>query len=391
MTELVFHQTLAMTEKASNGQIERMSAYLLLATITGSGQDEMLNPLATDPFDLLIAASCNCHTRDVVSNSGALEFFVLLEIVRVVMELFKPAGLIVRENINPTITTTPPPLISFCGELIRSYYVACTHSEKSRMFLQSLYQRKLLTLTYLSEGNLASLMRNQIQLFKRRVKLANQCCVGLLSSCWTEEAIDMAYVNITTNKLKSKETLEIACRLTKQYALHTRRIVDIEIRRWTSACEKFTQFPRSLLDINANIRLVPLQLKRPGSYKLIDLPNNYQDLLERGLATMCRRCNTVPVNPAICLICGEFVCASTYCCMRDGKGECSLHMARCGLEVGMYLIIKECTVLLFHRHKGCGINVGLKRGKPQFLNQARYNQLQKNVAFARNSHCSETG
>ncbi|KAJ3033774.1 hypothetical protein HK097_004730, partial [Rhizophlyctis rosea] len=60
----------------------------------------------------------------------------------------------------------------------------------------------------------------------------------------------------------------------------------------------------------------------------------------------------------------------------------------CGGDIGMYLLIKKCIVLILHVDNGNFMNppyldahgevdVGLRRGRPQYLNMKRYDELRK--------------
>lgn len=61
---------------------------------------------------------------------------------------------------------------------------------------------------------------------------------------------------------------------------------------------------------------------------------------------------------------------------------------RCTGPIGIFLLVKKCVVLLLHGQKGYfhpppyidahgEADLGLKRGKPLFLNDTRYNELVK--------------
>ncbi|KAJ3020715.1 hypothetical protein HKX48_000314 [Thoreauomyces humboldtii] len=121
---------------------------------------------------------------------------------------------------------------------------------------------------------------------------------------------------------------------------------------------------------------------------LIILPHRLDELFEESVRRVCKRCKQVPSDPALCLLCGTFVCSQSYCCQDEDKGECHIHARECGGDVGMFFIIKKCVIYLMHNENGCFIHppyldshgevdVGLRRGRPQFLNQKRYDELGK--------------
>ncbi|ORX62464.1 hypothetical protein DM01DRAFT_1315943 [Hesseltinella vesiculosa] len=135
-------------------------------------------------------------------------------------------------------------------------------------------------------------------------------------------------------------------------------------------------------------RLLRLQLNLPTPFSLVTLPYRMDQLLEESSRRICRNCKTVPEDPALCLFCGTIVCGRRFCCMQDSQGECNLHMRACGGEVGLYMVIKECLILLLHDNGGTIMSapyldshgeadIFLKRGAPQYLNIKRYEQLRQ--------------
>lgn len=73
----------------------------------------------------------------------------------------------------------------------------------------------------------------------------------------------------------------------------------------------------------------PVRLDYPGVYYMAQLPQ-ILDLMWQGndAALTCSRCNTMPADPAICLICGTLCCHQSYCCRGTDwsqRGECNMH------------------------------------------------------------------
>ncbi|KAI8906762.1 hypothetical protein EDD86DRAFT_192660 [Gorgonomyces haynaldii] len=131
-----------------------------------------------------------------------------------------------------------------------------------------------------------------------------------------------------------------------------------------------------------------IEIEYPHLYDLIPLPHALESLLESSVKRKCRKCNQVPGDPAICLICGDLVCSQSFCCGEEHRGECNIHMSQCGGFVGLYFVIKKCAVLVLSNQLGYFLNppyldihgevdLGLRRGKPQFLNDKRYQVLKK--------------
>jgi E3 ubiquitin-protein ligase UBR1 len=73
----------------------------------------------------------------------------------------------------------------------------------------------------------------------------------------------------------------------------------------------------------------------PAVYRLTRLPLMLDNLFGSHALT-CPRCNTVPVDAAICLICGTTCCMQSHCCMdaeNNTRGECNLHTRECVMSV----------------------------------------------------------
>ncbi|KAI8880376.1 hypothetical protein K501DRAFT_224899 [Backusella circina FSU 941] len=154
-------------------------------------------------------------------------------------------------------------------------------------------------------------------------------------------------------------------------------------------CHHLVTFSTTTSAISNTVVLQYLKLFLPIRQKLVTLPYRLDELFDESLKRVCLRCNTVPEYSAICLICGQFVCARRFCCTENERGECNIHMRTCGGDIGMYLIIKDCFILLLHRDGGGTVmgapyldshgepDLFLKRGTPQYLNTKRYEQLQQ--------------
>ncbi|KAI9471425.1 hypothetical protein BDB00DRAFT_239489 [Zychaea mexicana] len=129
-------------------------------------------------------------------------------------------------------------------------------------------------------------------------------------------------------------------------------------------------------------------LDLPTPLSLIRLPTRLDALMDESMRRICPRCKTVPTDPAVCLLCGTFVCAQSFCCSEGEEGECNLHMLECGGEIGLYLLIKRCSLLVLHNENGWfmqapyldahgEVDEGLRRGRPQFLAAKRYADTRK--------------
>ncbi|KAJ1666955.1 E3 ubiquitin-protein ligase ubr1 [Coemansia sp. RSA 1646] len=158
---------------------------------------------------------------------------------------------------------------------------------------------------------------------------------------------------------------------------------------WLRELRLFRRRHGSSLSLGAGHTMaVPVNM--PTLFSLVELPDRFEDLFERSAKAFCPRCNGVPSDPALCLLCGTFICAQSFCCEEDGIGECNMHMKTCGGSVGMYLLVKKCGLLLLHHDNGCfmsapyldqhgEVDLGLKRGRPLFINRVRYEEMRKLV------------
>ncbi|CEJ03530.1 hypothetical protein RMCBS344292_17511 [Rhizopus microsporus] len=129
-------------------------------------------------------------------------------------------------------------------------------------------------------------------------------------------------------------------------------------------------------------------LHLPTPLYLIALPKRLDRLFDESMRRVCHKCGTVPSDPALCLLCGTFVCAQSFCCAEEEEGECNLHTAECGGEIGIFLYVKRCVLLLLHNGNGWFMNApyldphgevdqGLRHGRPQYLNSKRYAEIRK--------------
>jgi hypothetical protein len=118
-------------------------------------------------------------------------------------------------------------------------------------------------------------------------------------------------------------------------------------------------------------------------FTLAPLPLDYTelhlDLMNRMGAAVAEK----ELKPALCLLCGEVLDA-------DGKGLCTAHAKQCGLGVGMFFLLQDCSVVLMHGPRASylpspyvddhGERHGHFRGRPLYLNQARVKVLRSIVA-----------
>ncbi|KAJ2309235.1 E3 ubiquitin-protein ligase ubr1, partial [Coemansia sp. RSA 2705] len=158
---------------------------------------------------------------------------------------------------------------------------------------------------------------------------------------------------------------------------------------WLRDLRQFRRRHASPMSLGAGFTMaVPVCMPTP--YSLVELPEGFEVLFERSAKAFCPRCNSVPSDPALCLLCGNFVCVQGFCCQEDGIGECNMHMKTCGGTIGVYLLVKKCGLVLLHHDNGCfmsapyldqhgEVDLGLKRGRPLYLNHGRYEEMRRLV------------
>lgn len=129
----------------------------------------------------------------------------------------------------------------------------------------------------------------------------------------------------------------------------------------------------------------------PHVRKLVDLPEDYSDLINTVLTFTCpNNDRDESRNPTMCLVCGVTLCSMTYCCQYEIEGNtvgaCTYHAHECGAGVGVFLRIRECEILLLGVNKGSFVSApyldkygetdqGLRRGNPLKLCPERYQKF----------------
>ncbi|KAJ3313237.1 hypothetical protein HDV04_002221 [Boothiomyces sp. JEL0838] len=119
-------------------------------------------------------------------------------------------------------------------------------------------------------------------------------------------------------------------------------------------------------------------------YELIELPYKLERIFEDALVRKCVNCqkgkgspNLVPREPAICLLCGEFVCVQDYCC---GEVVDEMQTGECNIHKKKYLNVNldnGCMLNPPYLDAHGEVDIMLQRGNPQFLNLKRYDELRK--------------
>lgn len=130
----------------------------------------------------------------------------------------------------------------------------------------------------------------------------------------------------------------------------------------------------------------------PDVRKLVDLPDDYSDIINTVLTFSCPNNDREETsrNPTMCLVCGMTLCSMTYCCQYEIEGQtvgaCTHHALECSAGVGIFLRIRECELLIIGYNKGSyalppyldkygETDQGLRRGNPLKLCHERYQKL----------------
>ncbi|KAM6935004.1 E3 ubiquitin-protein ligase ubr3 isoform 2-T2 [Xenentodon cancila] len=122
--------------------------------------------------------------------------------------------------------------------------------------------------------------------------------------------------------------------------------------------------------------------------RLLQLPDNYNIIFQYYHRKACTACKKVPKDPALCLVCGAFVCLKGVCCKQQGICECVLHSQHCGAATGIFLLINASVIIIIRGHRFClwgsvyldahgEEDRDLRRGKPLFLCEERYRVLEQ--------------
>mmetsp|Transcript_26267 Transcript_26267/g.39764 ORF Transcript_26267/g.39764 Transcript_26267/m.39764 type:complete len:3039 (+) Transcript_26267:216-9332(+) len=138
--------------------------------------------------------------------------------------------------------------------------------------------------------------------------------------------------------------------------------------------------------------------KDEPTHCLIRLPKSFVELYGLVNKVKGREGTTMEDNDdvgnaetAICLLTGSVMRSGsprrTYNRSVRPPGTCTLHARQAGSGIGIFFLVQKCTVLLMHNNKSAysaSVYVdqhgeedpGLRRGRPLFLNEARYKALE---------------
>ncbi|XP_078489238.1 E3 ubiquitin-protein ligase ubr3 [Ciona intestinalis] len=174
------------------------------------------------------------------------------------------------------------------------------------------------------------------------------------------------------------------------------------ITRW---CDAINNFVRT--DVVISRQLINTR-KEWFPPKLVELPHEYSVLFQRYRQVECDKCKTVPKDPALCLVCGSYICYKSKCKFDETEPELQETMARlleanrrlrqdnaasrhsktCGAGTCILLLINSSIVVVIRGSRACiwgtlyldvhgEEDKGWKRGKPLFLKRERLELLER--------------
>lgn len=75
---------------------------------------------------------------------------------------------------------------------------------------------------------------------------------------------------------------------------------------------------------SSSLKTLLVQDPQWAAPRLLQLPDNYNIIFQYYHRKACTACKKVPKDPALCLVCGAFVCLKGVCCKQQGICECVL-------------------------------------------------------------------
>ena len=122
---------------------------------------------------------------------------------------------------------------------------------------------------------------------------------------------------------------------------------------------------------------------------MLRVPKSFDQMFQYYHKRKCKKCERVPKDPTVCLMCGTFLCMKETCCRDDVSGLCETvhHANTCGGGTGIFLCINSSTILVIRGKRACiwgsfYLDVfgeedrDLKRGKPLYLHPERFQLLE---------------
>ncbi|XP_029716977.1 E3 ubiquitin-protein ligase Ubr3 [Aedes albopictus] len=141
-----------------------------------------------------------------------------------------------------------------------------------------------------------------------------------------------------------------------------------------------------------------IEWKQP---RLLGLPREYERLFTHYHEQPCPKCQNVPKESSICLLCGTIVCLKQACCKEQECCEAVRHSISCGGGTGIFLVVTSTYIIIIRGRRAClwgslylddydEEDRDLKRGKPLYLSEDRFNLLESQWLSHRFAHTKHT-
>ncbi|KAJ8687402.1 hypothetical protein QAD02_023196 [Eretmocerus hayati] len=135
--------------------------------------------------------------------------------------------------------------------------------------------------------------------------------------------------------------------------------------------------------------------------KLLNLPREYEKIFTYYHERQCRQCYSVPQEISVCLLCGTIVCLKQNCCKQANVCEAVQHSIDCGGGTGIFLVVTSTYIIVIRGRRAClwgslylddfeEEDRDLKRGKPLYLSQDRFQLLEQQWLAHRFDHTKKT-
>ncbi|KAH8386846.1 hypothetical protein KR093_002873, partial [Drosophila rubida] len=135
--------------------------------------------------------------------------------------------------------------------------------------------------------------------------------------------------------------------------------------------------------------------------RLLKLPREYERLFTYYHERPCLNCYKVPKESSICLLCGTIVCLKQNCCAEKECCEAVRHTLSCGGGIGIFLVVTSTYIIVIRGRRAClwgslylddfdEEDRDLKRGKPLYLSQDRFNLLESQWLSHKFAHTKHT-
>lgn len=135
--------------------------------------------------------------------------------------------------------------------------------------------------------------------------------------------------------------------------------------------------------------------------RLLSLPREYEKIFTYYHERQCSQCQSIPQETSICLLCGTIVCLKQICCKQQNVCEAVQHSIDCGGGTGIYLVVTSTYIIVIRGRRAClwgslylddfeEEDRDLKRGKPLYLSQDRFQLLEQQWLAHRFDHTKKT-